>query len=160
MKLTKLPSVVLLWWLGFCTGLVGLELAWIHGLLEFIYDNDGTKLSLVIGIILIWQSIACGIELRKEPKWFEQNNITLERGWFFSDVVLSFGMIGTVIGFMIMLSGFKELDITDVQTAQDMITQLGAGMSMALITTAVGLISSVALKLQFFMLQNHLQSMD
>ena len=78
----------------------------------------------------------------------------------FSDVVLSLGMIGTVIGFMVMLSGFKELDISDIQTAQEMLTQLASGMSMALITTAAGLIASVLLKLQFFMLETRLLSMD
>jgi len=159
MKLVKSPSRILVWWLGFWLGIVGLELAWVFGVLEFIYVNDGTKLSLVIGAILVWQTIACGLEMRKPPQWSEQNTV-LERGWFFSDVVLSLGMIGTVLGFMIMLSGFKELDIADVQTAQDMITQLGSGMSMALLTTAVGLVSSVLLKLQYFMLQNHLRSTD
>lgn len=156
MKMAKLPSAIMLWWLGFWLAIVGLELAWVNGILELIYTNDGTKLSLAIGIILVWQSIACGIEMRKSPRWFDHNAV-LERGWFFSDVVLSLGMIGTVLGFMVMLSGFKDLDIADVQTAQDMITQLGSGMAMALITTAVGLISSVLLKLQFFMLQNHLR---
>jgi len=156
MKMAKLPSSVMIWWLGFWLAVVGLELAWFYGILDLIYVNDGTKLSLAIGLILIWQSIACGIEMRKSPSRSD-HNIALERGWFFSDIVLSLGMIGTVVGFMVMLSGFKELDISDVQTAQDMITQLGSGMAMALITTAVGLISSVLLKLQFFMLQNHLR---
>jgi hypothetical protein len=155
MKLTKPPTPVMIWWLGFCLVAVGIELSWFHGILDFIYINDSTKLSIIIGIVLVWQSIACGNELRKSAGLYERNP-ALERGWFFSDVVLSLGMLGTVIGFMIMLSGFKELDLSDIQTAQDMITQLGAGMSMALITTAVGLVASILLKLQFFMLENYL----
>jgi len=155
--LSKISKPVLVWWLGFCLGLVGIELLWFHEILEFVYNNDATKLSLVIAIIFVWQSIACGFEIRKLPSCSERNPI-LECGWFFSDVVLSLGMIGTVLGFMVMLSGFKELDISDVQTAQDMITQLGTGMSMALITTATGLIASVLLKLQYFMLESHIMS--
>ena len=156
---SKISKSMLLWWLGFCLACVGLELLWFNGGLHFIYNNDATKLSIIIGSILIWQSVSCGNELRKDPLP-SGRNLILERGWFFSDVVLTLGMIGTVVGFMVMLAGFKELDISDAQSAQEMITQLGTGMSMALITTAVGLISGVLLKLQFFMLENQIASLE
>ena len=112
-------------------------------------------MSLIIAFILLWQSISCGLELRKKPEYYEKN-IVLERGWLYSDIVLSLGMIGTVIGFMAMLSGFDSLDLSDPKAAQAMLIQLGTGMSTALITTAVGLVSSILLKLQFFMLENYL----
>ncbi len=84
-------------------------------------------------------------------------NPILERGWFFSDIVLSLGMIGTVAGFMMMLTGFATLDFSDIEAAQGMVARLGAGMATALSTTLIGLIASVLLKLQFFMLERTLE---
>jgi biopolymer transport protein ExbB/TolQ len=59
-------------------------------------------------------------------------------------------MVGTVVGFISMMSGFSTLDVGDMTTVQDMIKSLGAGMSTALYTTLVGLICSSLLKIQYF----------
>jgi small-conductance mechanosensitive channel len=77
----------------------------------------------------------------------------LERGWFFSDIVLSVGMVGTVVGFIMMLTGFADLNFENTEEVQALISKLGYGMSTALSTTLVGLISSIILKLQFFLLE-------
>ena len=82
------------------------------------------------------------------------SNNQIERGWLWSDIVLSLGMIGTVIGFMMMLAGFIDVDFSDFDSVQDLIMKLSAGMSTSLSTTLVGLISSVILKIQFFSLEN------
>ena len=74
----------------------------------------------------------------------------MEVGWFTSDLCLTIGMIGTVTGFIMMLSGFTSVDIGDIQTIQDLIKKLGLGMSTALYSTLVGLICSSLLKVQYF----------
>ena len=77
----------------------------------------------------------------------------IESGWLWSDIVLSLGMIGTVIGFMMMLAGFVGIDFSDFDSVQALITKLSTGMATSLSTTLVGLIVSVILKLQFFNLE-------
>jgi len=52
------------------------------------------------------------------------------------------------------LSGFITLDIGDPESVQSIIAQLGSGMATALTTTLVGLIASVLIKIQFFMIEN------
>ena len=59
-------------------------------------------------------------------------------------------MVGTVIGFIMMLSGFANLDISEIDTVQTLIKELGTGMSTALYTTLAGLICSLLLKIQYF----------
>ena len=59
-------------------------------------------------------------------------------------------MIGTVIGFIMMLSGFATVDISNAKTIQDLVKALGVGMSTALYTTLVGLVCSICLKIQYF----------
>ena len=77
-----------------------------------------------------------------------------------SDLFLSIGMIGTVIGFISMLSGFSGLDVDNAETVQDLIKQLGQGMSTALYTTLVGLVCSVLLKIQYFNLNQGIESIE
>ena len=160
MRYLNVPFSFLLWWLGFCLVCVGLEISYIHGSLEYIFLNDVTGLTWVVAVILIWQSFACCRALYDPDRFFDRKHPILERGWFFSDIVLSLGMVGTVIGFMMMLSGFAELDVTSAESAQEMITQLGMGMATALLTTLVGLIASILLKIQFFMLERELEKED
>lgn len=48
------------------------------------------------------------------------------------------GLIGTVIGFIIALSGVDPSSVSDVQAVSPMVAELVAGMSVALYTTLVG----------------------
>jgi flagellar motor component MotA len=76
-----------------------------------------------------------------------------ESAWFVSDMLLTIGMIGTVLGFIYMLgASFGEIRMDDVESVRSALVKMGAGMSTALYTTAAGLICSLILKLQLFLL--------
>ena len=91
---------------------------------------------LVIGSILIGY-----ITYKK------QNNF--DYTWFIAESAMTVGMIGTVIGFMLMLgSSFADIDPSDVNSMKKVISDMAAGMSTALLTTLAGLIVSLALKVQ------------
>ena len=87
---------------------------------------------------------------KTEPYLIEKIEHLMEVGWFTSDLCLSIGMMGTVIGFIMMLGGFANIDINDMATVQGLIKGLGVGMSTALYTTLTGLICSALLKIQYF----------
>jgi len=151
------PRPVVLYLVGVFVAGVGLEIAYMTGVLESLYHNDVTKLSVLMAVILLWQSFSCLHEVKNQCDPIPNDTHTdkvLERGWFLSDVLLSLGMVGTVIGFIAMLTGFVDLDFADAESVQSLIGNLGYGMSTALTTTLVGLVSSILLKLQFFMLEN------
>ena len=132
----------------------------LSGLTEQIWQSDFTKLSFVNLLLLLGTSVWCGFQSWNFSSLVSQQRIPttaikrieqkVEAGWFISDLTLTIGMIGTVIGFIAMLSGFINLDIENIETIQDLITELGSGMSTALYTTLTGLISSVLLKIQCF----------
>jgi len=157
MRYFNLSFAFVLWWLLFCLCAVGAEIAYIEGYLEYIFINDATGLSYLIVIILLWQSFMCCIELKNPSHVIGEKNHRIETGWFFSVIVLSLGMVGTVVGFMLMLSGFTDLDITSAESAQEMIAQLGVGMTTALTTTLVGLVASILIKVQFFILEHEVE---
>ena len=87
----------------------------------------------------------------------EVNNIdwrgNQEIGWFISDFVLTIGMIGTVSGFLLMLTGaFAGVDLTDEVAMKNVLEKMSKGMSTALYTTLFGLICGSLLKIQYFSL--------
>jgi hypothetical protein len=55
-----------------------------------------------------------------------------------SNNLITLGLIGTVIGFIIALSGVDAQAIADVGTVAPMVSTLIKGMSVALVTTLVG----------------------
>ena len=64
-------------------------------------------------------------------------------------------MIGTVIGFIYMLySVFGNLNIADTVAVQRSLGMMANGMGTALLTTLIGLISSVLIKSQLVMAEN------
>ena len=153
----KKPSMLHL--LGIMIMSVFAQIGFFHGYMQLIYHSDVTKLSVVILVIFVWQTIMCGFALQEVSSRGYDKDVDrkLERGWFYSDVVLSIGMVGTVIGFMMMLSGFSNIDFENIESVQSLIGEMGYGMSTALATTLVGLIASILLKLQFFLLETEIE---
>lgn len=75
-------------------------------------------------------------------------------GWFIADVLLSLGLLGTVIGFIAMLAPISELESGDQAVLKAALTAMSGGMAIALYTTLAGLIGAVWLKVQGFLLDS------
>ena len=153
-------TLFLKWWLIFTATIVGMVLIAINGGWLILWNEDTTKLSFVLLAIFMGMSTWCGMktwrlsrfldEGRKEKHVVEKIEHLVEVGWFTSDLCLSIGMMGTVIGFVMMLSGLAQVDVSDINTVQGLIKNLGAGMSTALYSTLTGLVCSSLLKVQYF----------
>lgn len=77
---------------------------------------------------------------------------THQVGWFIAGTMIKLGLLGTVIGFIVMLSsvsGLESLTISDIKTLMQRMTQ---GMGIAMSTTLVGLSCSMLLSLQYLLL--------
>jgi len=77
-----------------------------------------------------------------------------EFGWFCSDVMLKLGLIGTVIGFIIMLSSLSDITTFDVTLLQGVLTTMGSGMGVALYTTLSALVGGVLIAVQYYNLES------
>jgi flagellar motor component MotA len=73
-----------------------------------------------------------------------------EKFWFIAESCMAIGMMGTVLGFILMLgsSNLGSIDPSDVEGMKTVIGHLASGMSTALLTTLTGLIVSVSLRTQ------------
>lgn len=77
---------------------------------------------------------------------------THDYGWFFVDAMIKLGLLGTIIGFIFMLSSVSGTTELDLNAMQKVMQQMSAGMGTALYTTMAGLIGSLMLALQYQML--------
>ena len=86
---------------------------------------------------------------------YKKKTVTFyEFGWFCSDVMLKLGLIGTVIGFIIMLSSLSDITTFDVTLLQGVLTTMGSGMGVALYTTLSALVGGVLIAVQYYNLES------
>ena len=77
-------------------------------------------------------------------------------GYLAVDILLKLGLTGTVIGFILMLLPIGEIRDFDPQVLQKLLATMSGGMAVALYTTLTGLITSMLLKFQYFLLDSDL----
>ena len=73
----------------------------------------------------------------------------LSYGWMAADISLKLGLLGTVIGFILMLQPISELNNTSPEELKVALSSMSSGMAVALFTTLTGLVSSILIRLQF-----------
>ena len=74
-------------------------------------------------------------------------------GIYGSDVLYKLGMLGTVIGFIQMLSTMDGIAQFDAETLRTALRGMTGGMATALLTTIAGLVCGLVLRVQFNMLE-------
>ena len=73
-------------------------------------------------------------------------------GAFASDTLMKLGLLGTIIGFIIMLAPIAGLDASDRALMKSSMGLMSGGMAVAMYTTLAGLVGSILLKFQYYML--------
>ena len=144
---------MLKWWLFVCSCGVGITVVNYLGFFEVLFHKDPTRLSFLIlfifGLTTTWigKKIYNIIKEQNKPKVELLQDFDI--GWFIAESCLVLGLIGTVAGFIIMLgTAFVNIDVTSIDSMQKALSQMSIGMSAALYTTLMGLLSSLGIKLQ------------
>ena len=70
-------------------------------------------------------------------------------GHFISDILLKLGLLGTIIGFILMLLPVAEIKEFEANLMQQLLGEMSGGMAVALYTTLAGLTTSLLLKMQY-----------
>ena len=144
---------LLKWWLVFCLTLLGMCACVYFNIHKDLYAADVTRLSFLIISIFICTSVWIGTKTYKIGIHQDYNQKS-DVGWFISESCLALGMVGTVTGFLIMLgTAFANVDVTNAVTLQNALSDMALGMSTALWTTLVGLVSSLIIKVQLVNLE-------
>jgi hypothetical protein len=80
-------------------------------------------------------------------------------GSFASDALMKLGLLGTIIGFIMMLAPIAGLDAADHASVKSSMGLMSDGMAVAMYTTLTGLISSILLQTQYYMLDESTQKL-
>ena len=149
-----MKSLFLKWFIVFWLCIISTFICWHQGVLGEIYNKDASYISIGTLILFYLMTLWCGHttwKLSSDKKVDYQHYLRLEEiGWFASELCLTLGMAGTIIGFIMMLDGFENINISQQQTIQSLLASLGSSMATALYTTIVGLICGAILKFQYF----------
>lgn len=73
-------------------------------------------------------------------------------GAFASDTLMKLGLLGTIIGFIIMLAPIAGLDAADKAAMKSSMGLMSDGMAVAMYTTLAGLVGSILVRIQYYML--------
>lgn len=143
------------WWFIVTLSTCGMVLAGVLGLYRYILQVDATYLSFVSIALFVAMSIFVGYLSWTARHGNQDFTKHLPLCWFSAELMLGFGMMGTLIGFLIMLQGAfgGGLDLTNTSTTQQALTRMALGFATAGITTVVGLACSMLLKAQLINLE-------
>jgi len=73
-------------------------------------------------------------------------------GAYASDALMKLGLLGTIIGFILMLAPIAGLDAADRASVKSSMGLMSDGMAVAMYTTLSGLVGSILLQTQYYML--------
>ena len=76
----------------------------------------------------------------------------MQFGAFAGDALLKLGLLGTIVGFILMLFPIATLDNFDPTSMKSSMRVMSGGMAVAMYTTLAGLGGSILLKIQYYML--------
>jgi hypothetical protein len=157
----KANSILLRWWFLFCTQIALGTIAYHFSFFHHLYREDTTRIGFCILGILIFTTLWLGKRIYSlKNTWNGPKEIiqSLSPGWFIAESCLVLGLIGTVTGFILMLgTAFTELDVTNITSVQNALVKMSLGMSTALYTTLVGLISSLVIKIQLVTIERQIE---
>lgn len=158
------------WWLVFSLFSIAFIFCVNLGLVKEIYTKDLSYLSMATLVLFYYQSICCGKLFYGISSNISKNTLSKEKlknymiksenGWFVSEMCLNLGMLGTIIGFVLMLSGFETLDISNPSTISSLLSTLGKSMATALYTTLVGITCGCLLKVQYYILETQFRTLE
>lgn len=136
-----------IWWVTNLFVVSGLFWSWYHGIVSKIWHDDVTMItSMLVLLYFVTSGIIGYIAYTK--------NFThklVDTAWFLSEQMLALGMLGTVIGFIYLLtSGVTSASVTDPASLATLLGNMSVGLGIALYTNATGIISSLVTKLLLY----------
>jgi biopolymer transport protein ExbB/TolQ len=78
----------------------------------------------------------------------------MQFGAFAADALLKLGLLGTIVGFILMLFPIATLDNFDPTSMKSSMKVMSGGMAVAMYTTLAGLVGSILVKAQYYILDN------
>ncbi|HSM39310.1 MAG TPA: MotA/TolQ/ExbB proton channel family protein [Afifellaceae bacterium] len=83
----------------------------------------------------------------------------VEIGWYIVDILVRLGLVGTIIGFILILGTLSDGPEVTADNIQNLLISMSGGMGIALYTTLTGLITASLLGMQYMVLGRCVESL-
>jgi len=135
----------------------GIFLAQDQGLIRLILSSDQSYISEAIVVLWIIGMGMCSYRIIEANRWLDvgigyrrkEFEVVSQRHWGPIDIIgrllFRLGLVGTVYGFWVALSGLDLEHLTDNATIAQEIGILMGGMQIAIVTTLVGAVTNIIL---------------
>ena len=141
----KLVKPLYIWWVTVLASATAFFWAYHAGLVEKIWHDDVTMITSLLGLMYVVALGAIGFIAYTIKK--RDNSKLVDAVWFGSEQMLALGMLGTVVGFIYLLSsGITSASVTDATSLAKLLANMSVGLGIALYTNAVGILSSLITK--------------
>jgi hypothetical protein len=136
-----------IWWITNLLVLTGIYWAWYVGIIAKIWHDDVTMITAAIAAMYIVTTIMIGYVAYTK----DFTSKLVDASWFLSEQMLALGMLGTVVGFIYLLSsGITSASVTDPTSLASLLANMSVGLGIALYTNAVGIASSLITKMLIY----------
>lgn len=139
----RLVKPLYIWWITNLAVATGVFWAWHSGIITKIWYDDVTMITSVLSLLYVVTTALIGYVAY--TKDFASKIV--DACWFLSEQMLALGMLGTVVGFIYLLSsGITSASVTDPTSLATLLANMSVGLGIALYTNAVGILASLVTK--------------
>lgn len=132
-----------IWWLTNLLVATGVFWAYYHGIVHKIWVDDVTMITSALAVLYVITTGLIGYVAYTK----DYASKLVDACWFLSEQMLALGMLGTVIGFIYLLSsGITSASVTDPTSLATLLANMSVGLGIALYTNAVGILASLISK--------------
>lgn len=89
----------------------------------------------------------------------DQLRAPVELGWFIVDILIRLGLLGTIVGFILILRSLIDGPLPSADQIQTLLVSMSGGMGTALFTTLAGLTTATLLGVQYMVLGRSVETL-
>jgi hypothetical protein len=146
-----------IWWIAVL--LISTLVFWLGytGYITDIWNKDATYITSGISVLFLYGLAMLGqvaYSVKSENVDVKTNaSKLLNRVWFLSEIEMGLAIVGTGIGIILLLGVNSNVNVEDKSALQTLLTHLWSTMGVAFYPNALGLGSSIILKILSFLLE-------
>lgn len=139
----KIVKPFYIWWITNLFVVSGIFWAYHYGIVEKIWNDDVTMITSGLAILYVITTALIGYVAYTK----DFTSKIVDACWFLSEQMLALGMLGTVIGFIYLLTaGITNASVADPTSLATLLANMSVGLGIALYTNATGILSSLITK--------------
>ena len=141
-----------LWWVFLLLTVTGVFWAAHQGFVYDIWMKDVTYATSFIALIFVYSTAVLGYVswyISNTKNWDPIRHL-VDRVWFLSDIEMGIAIIGTGLGLILLFNVNSNINVSDPAALQQLVTHLWSTLGVAFYPNALGLITSILLRLMVF----------